>query len=99
MRDYGVFLTSFAFYDQFYLVFEHCGPVVPLPQGFSFQGPSSNVVATYTSVYLPEYIVGVLLSQALKDGCEKAPFIKGPSMNGESRRPFFEFGCLLRIAW
>ena len=92
-------LISFAFYDHFYRVFEHCGLVVPLPQGFSCYGSSSDVVATYAFLYLPEYVIGVFLPYALKNGCREALFIKGPPMNGESYRPCFEFGCLLWVAW
>ena len=38
-------LTDFAFSDQFHGVFEHRGPIIPLPQVFSCHGPSSNMVA------------------------------------------------------
>ena len=57
------------------------------------------MVATYALVYLPEYVVGVFLPYALKNGHRKASFIKGPPMNGESCRPRSEFGCLLWVAW
>ena len=92
-------LTSFAFSNQFSRVFEHCGPVVPLSQCFPCQGPSSDVVTTYALVNLPEYVVGVFLPYALKNGRREASFIKGPLMNGESCRPRSEFGRLLWVAW
>ena len=65
-------------FNQFCHVFEHCGPIVPLPQCFSYQGPSFDVVATYALVYFPEYVVGVFLSYALKNGRREASFIKVP---------------------
>ena len=92
-------LTSFSFSNQFYRVFEHCGPIVPLSQCFPCQGPSSDVVATYALVYLPEYVVGIFLPYALKNGRREASFIKGPLMNGESCRPCYEFRRLLWVAW
>ena len=92
-------LTSFVFSNQFCCVFEHYGPVVPLSQCFPCQGPSSDVVTTYALVYLPEYVVGIFLPYALKNGRREASFIKGPSMNGESCRPRSEFGRLLWVAW
>ena len=95
MRDLGMLLTSFAFSNQLCRVFEHCGPVLPLSQCFPYQGPSSDVVTTYALVYLPEYVVGVFLPYALKNGRREASFIKGPLMNGESCRPRSEFGRLL----
>ena len=57
------------------------------------------MVAIDAFVYLPEYIVGVFLPYALKNGRRETSFIKGPSMNGESCRPSSEFGCLLWVAW
>ena len=57
------------------------------------------MVAVDTFMYLYEQVIGVFLSYALKDGCRKASFIKGPSMDGESSRPRSELGGLLRIAW
>ena len=42
------------------------------------------MVATYALMYLPEYVVGVFLSYALKNGCREASFIKGSPMKGES---------------
>ena len=57
------------------------------------------MVAIDAFVYLPEYIVGVFLPYALKNGRKETSFIKGPSMNGESCRPSSEFGCLLWVAW
>ena len=91
-------LASFAFSNQFCRVFEHYGPVVPLSQCFPYQGPSSDVVTTYALVYLPEYVVGIFLPYALKNGCREASFIKGPPMNGESCLPRSEFGRLLWVA-
>ena len=98
MRDLGMLLTSFAFSNQLCRLFEHCGLVVPLSQCFPFQGLSSDVVTTYALVYLLEYVVGVFLPYALKNGRREALFIKGPPMNGESCRPRFEFGRLLWVA-
>ena len=92
-------LTSFAFSNQLCRVFEHCGPVVPLSQCFPCQGSSSDVVATYALMYLPEYVIGVFLPYALKKGRREASFIKGSPMNGESCRPCSKFGCLLWVAW
>ena len=99
MRDLGMLLTNFAFYNQLCRIFEHCGLVVPLSQCFPCQGPSSDVVTTYALVYLPEYVVGVFHPYALKNGRREASFIKGPPMNGESCRPRSEFGRLLWVAW
>ena len=84
MGDLGMLLTSFAFYDQFCCVFEHCGPVIPLPQGFSRQGPSSDVLSTNAFMFLLEYVIGVFFPYALKNGRREASFIKGPPMSGES---------------
>ena len=53
------------------------------------------MVATDAFVYLPEYVIGVFILYALKNGRREASFIKGPPMNGESCRPCSEFGCLL----
>ena len=71
-------LTYFAFYDQFRGVFEHRGPIIPLPQGFFFQGPSSDMVAKGAFVHLSKYVVGIFLSYALEEECRKTSFIKGP---------------------
>ena len=98
MRYLGMLLTSFAFFNQFCRVFEHCGPIVPLPYCFSCQGSSFDVVATYALVYFPEYVVGVFLSNALKNGCREASLIKDPLMNGEPCRPRSELGRLLWVA-
>ena len=84
MRDLGVLLTDLAFFNQLRGVFEHCRPIIPLSQGLCCQGPDFDMVATYTFMHLFEHIIGVFLSYALKDGCRKASFIKGPSTNGES---------------
>ena len=92
-------LTSFAFSNQLCRVFEHCRPIAPLSQCFPCQGPSFDVVSTYALVYLPEYVVGVFLPYALKNGCREASFIKGPPMNGESYRHCSEFGGLLWVTW
>ena len=98
MRDLGMLLTIFAFSNQLCRVFEHCGPVVPLSQCFPCQGPSSDVVTTYALVYLPEYVVGVFLPYAFKNGRREASFIKGPPMNSESCQPHFAVGRLLWVA-
>ena len=57
------------------------------------------MVATYAFVYLPEYVVGIFLPYALKNGRKEALLIKGPPMNGESFRPCLEFGYLIWVAW
>ena len=92
-------LTSLAFSNQLCHVFEHCGLVVSLPKCFSCQGPSSDVVATYALVYFPEYVVGVFLSYALKNGRREASLIKGSPMNGEPCRSYSKLGRLLWVAW
>ena len=79
-----MFLTDFAFSNQFRGVFEHRGPIIPLPQGFSCQGPSSNMVATYAFVHLSKYLVGIFLSYVFKEGCKETLFIKGPLQKSES---------------
>ena len=50
-------------------------------------------------MHFPKYVIGVFLPYALKNGCGEASFIKGPSMDGESYRPCFEFKYLIRVAW
>ena len=35
-------------------------------------------------VHLSKYVVGIFLSYALKEGCRKTSFIKGPSQKNES---------------
>ena len=57
------------------------------------------MVTTYAFVYLPEYVVGVFLPYALKNGRREASFIKGSPMNSESYRPRPKLGCLLWVAW
>ena len=57
------------------------------------------MVATDAFVYLLEYVIGVFLPYALKNGRREASFIKGPPMNGESCRLCSEFGYLLWVAW
>ena len=64
-------------------VFEHRGPVIPLPKGFSCQSPSSDMVATDAFMHTSQYVVGILLNYAFKEGCGKAPFIKGPPQKRE----------------
>ena len=71
-------LKDFSFSDQFCGVFEHRGLIIPLPQGFSCQGPSSDMVATDAFVHLSKYVVGIFLSYAFEEGCRKTSFIKGP---------------------
>ena len=92
-------LTDLAFFNQLFGVFEHCRPIISLSQGLYYQGLGSNKVATYTFMHLSEHVISVFLSYALKDGCRKASFIKGPPMNGESSRPCPKLGGLLWIAW
>ena len=71
-------LTDFSFSDWFRSVFEHRGLIIPLPQGFSCQGPSSDMVATDAFVHLSKYLVGIFISYAFEEGCRKTSFIKGP---------------------
>ena len=78
-------LTDFVLSDYFRGVFEHCGLIVPLPQGFSCQGLSYDVVAIDAFVHLSKYVVGIFLSYAFKEGCRKTSFIKGPPQKSESR--------------
>ena len=92
-------LADLAFFNQLRGVFEHCRPIISLSQGLRCQGPGSDMVGTNTFMHLSKHIVGVFLSYALKDGCKKASFIKGPPMNGESSRPRPELRGLLWIAW
>ena len=61
-------LTDFASSDQFRGVFEHRGPIIYLPKGFSCQGLSSNMVATDAFVHLSEYVVRIFLSYAFEEG-------------------------------
>ena len=77
-------LIDFAFSDQFRGVFEHRGSIIPLPQGFSCQGSSSDMVATDAFVHLSKYVVGIFLSYAFEEGCRKTSFIKGPPQKSES---------------
>ena len=57
------------------------------------------MVATYALVYFPEYVVGVFLSYALKNGHREASLVKGPPMNGKHYRPRSELGRLLWVSW
>ena len=77
-------LTNFAFSNQFRGIFEHRGLIIPLPQGFSCKGSSSNMVATYAFVHLSKYVVGIFLSYVFKEGCRETSFIKGPPQKSES---------------
>ena len=99
MRDFGVFLTNFALSDQLCCVSEHCGPIVPLPQDFSRQCPSSDVISTNAFMYFPQHVVDVFPCNALEDGCEKTSLIKGSPMNSEPGRPRPKLRCLLRVVW
>ena len=99
MRDFGVLLTNFALSDQLCCVSEHCGPIVPLPQDFSHQCPSSDVISTYAFMYFPQHVVGVFPCNALEDGCEKTSLIKGSSMNSELSRPRPKLRYLIRVVW
>ena len=94
MRDLGMLLTDLTFFNQPHGVFEHCKPTISLSQCLCFQGSSSDMVATNTFVHLSEHVIGVFPSYALKDGCRKASFVKGPPMNGESG-PHPKLGGLL----
>ena len=71
-------LIDFSFSDQFRDVFKHHGLIIPLPQGFSCQGLSSDMVATDAFVCLSKYVVGIFLSYAFEEGWRKTSFIKGP---------------------
>ena len=71
-------LTDLAFSDQLCGIFEHHRLIIPLPQGFSCQDTSSNMVAIDAFVHLSKYVVGIFLSYAFKEGCRKTLFIKGP---------------------
>ena len=64
-------LTNFPFSDHFYGVFEHRGLIIPLPRGFSYQGPSSDMVARNAFMHLSKYVVGIFLSYAFEEGCRK----------------------------
>ena len=77
-------LIDFTFSDQLRGVFEHRGLIIPLPQGFSCQGPSSDMIATNTFVHLSKYVVGIFLSYAFEEACRKTSFIKGPQQKSES---------------
>ena len=95
----GMLLIDLTFFNQFCGVFEHCRPIISLSQGLCCQGPGSDMIVTDTFMHLSEHVIGIFLSYALKDGCRKASFVKGPPMNGESSRPRPELGGLLWIAW
>ena len=71
-------LIDFAFSDQLCGVFQHRGSIIPLPQGFSCQGPSSDMVSTNAFVHLSKFVVGIFFSYAFEEGCRKTSFIKGP---------------------
>ena len=71
-------LTDFAFSDQFRGVFENRGPIIPLPQGFSCQGLSTDMVSIDAFVHLSNYVVGIFLSYAFEEWCRKTSFIKRP---------------------
>ena len=92
-------LAHFALSDQLCRIFEHSGPIISLPQGFACQCSSSDVVATYTFVYFPKYIVGICPSYTLEDGCGKTTFIEGPPINGKPGRSCPKLRRLLRVAW
>ena len=69
MGDLGLLLTDFAFFDQFRGFFEHRGPIIPLPQGFSYQGSSSDMVATDAFMHLSKYVVCIFLYFEFEEGC------------------------------
>ena len=77
-------LIDFSFSNQFRGVFEHRGPIIPLPQGFSCQGLSSDMVSIDAFVHLSKYVVGIFLSYAFEEGCRKTSFIKGPPQKRKS---------------
>ena len=84
MGDLGILLTDFSFSDQFRGVFKHRGPIISLPQGFSCQGLSFDMVATDAFMHLSKYVVGIFLFYAFEEGCRKTSFIKGPPQKSES---------------
>ena len=75
-----MFLIDFASSDYF----EHRGPIIPLPKGFSCQSSSFDMVVVDAFVYLFKHVVDVFLSYAFEEGCGKAPFVKGSSQKNES---------------
>ena len=99
MRDLGILLTDLTFFNQLCGIFDHFKPIISLSQCLCCQGPGSDMVATDTFMHLSKHVISVFPSYALKDGCRKASFVKGPPMNGESSRPRLELGGLLWIAW
>ena len=81
-------LTDLAFFNQLRSVFEHCRPIIYLSQCLCCHKDLAPItVSTDTFMHLYEHVIGDFLSYALKDGCRKASFIKGPPMNGEPSRP------------
>ena len=77
-------LTDFSFFDQFRGVFEHRRLIIPLPQGFSCQGPSFDMVAADAFVHLSKYVVVIFLSYAFEEGYGKTSIIKGPPQKSKS---------------
>ena len=71
-------LTDFAFSDQLHGFFEHYGPIIPLPQGFSCRGSSSDMVSTNAFVHLSKYVVVIFISYAFEEGYKKTSFIRVP---------------------
>ena len=63
-----MFLTDFASSNKFCGVYEHRGPIIPLPKGFSCQRSSFDMVSTYAFMYLSKYVVSVFLSHAFEEG-------------------------------
>ena len=78
VRDLGMLLTDLAFFNHLRGVFKHYRPIISLSHGLCCQRLGFNMVATDTFMYLSEHVIGVFLSYALKDGCRKSSFIKGP---------------------
>ena len=99
MRDLGKLLTDLTFFNQLRGVFEHCRLIISLSQCLYCQGSGSDMVAIDTFVHLSKHVIGLFPSYALKDGCRKSSFVKGPRMNGEYGRHRPELGGLLWIVW
>ena len=75
--------TDLTFFNQLRGVFEHCRSIIFLSQCLCSQGSGSDMVGTDTFVHLFDHVIGIFPSYALKDGCRKASFVKGPLMNGD----------------
>ena len=92
-------LTDLTFFNQLRDIFEHCRLIISMSRCLYCQGSGSDMAAIDTFMHLSEHVIGVFPSYALKDGCRKASFVKGPRMNGESGRHRPKLGELLWIVW